>query len=282
MSLFDLEDDKGTKIGTVNKLDVVKLDYVGAESLSWQDLFSGFDHLYAITFSSGVNFVYSLLSMFKTADIIFGCEAVLSYSMHEILAYQSELIERLRKGQSKSKVDLLNRLDDKTVHFSVARKQISHEKVYLLESDDGRKRVIMGSANMSYNAFSGSQRENICYIDGESAFSWYMDVFNSLKRDCTDTITRKAIELSDLGENLDELPVAQSVKANRVISIQETHDNDEEIQFILDVKKAAQKIKPSMPVSKQKSDKIIISTDTIVKLKRQLQVEKVKEKELRS
>ena len=282
MSLFDLEDDKGTKVGTVNKLDVVKLDYVGAESLSWQDLFSGFDHLYAITFSSGVNFVYSLLSMFKTADIIFGCEAVLSYSMHEILAYQNELIERLRKGQSKSKVDLLKRLDDKTVHFSVARKQISHEKVYLLESDDGRKRVIMGSANMSYNAFSGSQRENICYIDGESAFSWYMDVFNSLKRDCTDTITRKAIELSDLGENLDELPVAQSVKANRVISIQETHDNDEEIQFILDVKKAAQKIKPSMPVSKQKSDKIIISTDTIVKLKRQLQVEKVKEKELRS
>ena len=45
-----------------------------------------------------------------------------------------------------------------------------HEKLYLLSASDGRKRVVLGSANLSYQAFSGIQRENICYIDGEEIF----------------------------------------------------------------------------------------------------------------
>ncbi len=280
ISMFDMEDDEGVKLASVKKIDVVRLDFHGAESMTWQELFSGFDHLKAITFSSGINFVYSLLSLFKTADVIFGCEEVISYSLHEILAYQNKLIERLRSAQSKIKLDLLSKLDDGAVRFIVARKQLSHEKIYLLESDDGRKRVVMGSANMSYNAFSGAQRENICYVDGEQAFAWYLDIFNSLKEDCTDSISRKAIESSDLCDNLDELPISQTIKAHRVISIEPTHENDEEIKFILDVRKAAEKIKPSMPVPKNKSGKILISSDTIVTLRKHVQNESIKEKEL--
>ena len=41
----------------------------------------------AITFSSGINFVYRLLDLFKDAEIIFGCEEVMSYTMQEIMAY---------------------------------------------------------------------------------------------------------------------------------------------------------------------------------------------------
>ena len=279
LSLFDIEENKAANLHS-GKLDVVKMDYLGAESLTWQELFSGYNHLYAITFSSGINFIYSLLSMFESADVIFGCEGVLSYSLHEVLAYQNKLIERIRNTQSKTRIDLLQKIDSGCVHFSVAREQLSHEKIYLLTSDEGKKRVIMGSANMSYNAFSGIQRENICYTDSEEAFDWYFDVFNSLKENSTDDISRKALEVSDLCDNIDELPVSQTIKSKRVLSIEPTHNNDEKIQFMLEVHKDAERLKPLMP-PKGKSDKEFLSTDEIIKVKKRIQTEEVKKKELR-
>ena len=86
-SLFENADSPNTKLG--NKLDVVKLYFDHAESMTWQELFSGFNHLYAITFSSGINFLYKVLSLFDSAQVIFGCEEVLSYSMQEIMAFQN-------------------------------------------------------------------------------------------------------------------------------------------------------------------------------------------------
>ena len=51
MDLFG-ETESG-ETGTAMKLDVVRMEYAGAESLSWEELFDGFDDLKAITFSSG-------------------------------------------------------------------------------------------------------------------------------------------------------------------------------------------------------------------------------------
>ena len=168
------------------KIDVVKMDYIEAESMDWKDLFSGFTSLKAITFSSGIGFIGRLLDLFEKSEIIFGCEAVMSYNLQEIMAFQNQLIERIRKESGKATKKILDRIDKGDVHLYVARTQLSHEKIYLLSHEDGRKRVVMGSANMSFNAFSGHQRENICYIDGERAYDWYMDVFESLKANSTD------------------------------------------------------------------------------------------------
>ena len=144
------------------KIDVVNLTFESAVSMNWTELFSGFDSICAITFSSGVGFMYKLLDMFETAEVIFGCEDVMSNTVQEIMAYQNRLIERMRDELSDKKQAMLARIDSGEVRFYVSRGKISHEKMYLLSSRDGRKRVITGSANMSYNAFSGTQRENIC------------------------------------------------------------------------------------------------------------------------
>lgn len=53
-----------------DKIDVVKMNFAGVKSLSWQELFAGFDTLHAITFSSGVQFVFRLLEMFQKTEII--------------------------------------------------------------------------------------------------------------------------------------------------------------------------------------------------------------------
>ena len=141
----------------------------GAESCTWQELFSGFDTLHAITYSSGIDFVYQLIDLFEQAEILFGCAEVISYSLQEVMAYQCKMVERMRDTASKMKLDLVSRIENGSLRFFVARSVLSHEKLYLLSSQDGRKRVIMGSANLSRSAFGGYQRENICYVDGDAA-----------------------------------------------------------------------------------------------------------------
>ncbi len=274
ISLFDDND-------ITNKIDVVKMEYLGAEAVEWKELFSGFESIKAITFSSGIAFVSKLLDMFQDGEIIFGCESVMSYSIQEVMAFQNKLIERINKS-NKSKQKLLERIDNGSLHLYVARTQISHEKIYLLSSEAGKKRVIMGSANMSYNAFGGRQRENICYIDGEAAYDWYLDVFNSLKANSTDEISHKALVLSDVNENIDELPISQTIKANKVMVIEPIKDGAEEIEFTLDTHNLAVKLGPMLPKPEKKTGRLTIIPDTIIKLKKHIRDENIKTRELRN
>ena len=278
MNLFEYMNDNGIDNGS--RIEVVKLDYVGSELMTWKELFSGFDKLYAITFSSSIGFVNELLDLFGYAEIIFGCEDVMSMGIKEIMAYQDTLIERIRGDKHGIKDKMIDRIKAGTAHFYVAEKIISHEKIYLLEGENSKKRVVMGSANMSYNAFGGKQRENISYMDGDTAFDYYMDVYESLKEDSVDEISKKALEYADLSENIDALPFSDTVKAKNIVAI-ETAKN-EEVKFILDVNKKAERLAPHMPKPEKKSNKTLISADNITKLRRHLVDEKKKEQDLRS
>ncbi len=262
-------------------LDVVKMEFLEAQTMSWQELFSGFDSLLAITYSSGIGFVYKLLEMFDTAEIIFGCDEVISYSLQEVMAYQCKLIERMRDSASKLKLDLISRIEDESLHFYVARTMLSHEKIYLLSSKDGRKRVIMGSANMSFTAFGGKQRENICYIDGERAYDWYMDCYLTLRENSTDQIAKEALLVADSGENLEELPIARTIRTNKAVMIEVAEEQQEEVRFALDVKNLSAKLAPSVP-KPDKKGKILISPEKIKSIRRQVVADQTKEKELRS
>ena len=188
----------------------------------------------------------------------------------------------MRENLSKSKLNLLERIDAKEISFFVSRQKMSHEKIYLLSSKDGKKRVIMGSANLSYNAFGGRQRENICYIDGEDAYDWYFDKFEELKSSSCDYISKKAINIADAVDNLSDLPISQTVKINKAMVIEADKTVSEEVQFVLDTSKLSQKISPLVPLPEKKTGKIRISPDILVKVQRKLTDEKIKEKELRS
>lgn len=266
------------------RLDMIKLDYVGSESMTWQELFSGFDRIKAITYSSGINFVYKLLDLYKEAEIIFGCEEVMSYTLQEIMAYQEKLIERIRSTDSAAKSKMIERIENGEVHLFVARKQLSHEKLYLLAAEDGRRRVILGSANMSFNAFGGRQRETICYIDSADAYDRFLEVYDELKRDSVDSITKKAIEMADATDNIDALPIAETVKVKKVLAIEPVKENVAEVKFVLDTRDLAKRIGPSIPISREekKAGKVLISAETIQKVRRQIVHECEREKELRS
>ena len=271
--------DKDLRAGEL--LDVVRMEFVEADTLRWQDLFSGFDTLRAITYSSAIGFVYQLADMFEDVEVIFGCEDVLSYSLQEIMAYQCKLVDRMRETASKMKVDLMSRVEDNTLHFFVAREKLSHEKIYLLSASDGRKRVVMGSANMSYAAFGGRQRENICYIDGSSAYDWYLNSYNEFRDECTDQIFKETLAIADDGEHIEEIPIARTVRAKKALMLETVEASKEDVRFALDVKGLAVRFAPSVP-KPDKKGKILLSPEKIKIIRRQIVADKTKEKELRS
>ena len=278
ISLFSEEQQTNFAENVSNKLAVTKLDFVEGMYLSWQELFTGYNELHAITYSSGVGFIGRLVEMFDSAEIIFGCEQVMSYTLNEIMAFQTKVIEKIRSGKTKDK--LIERINSGTLKMYVANKKLSHEKIYLLSSDDGRKRVIMGSANMSYNAFGGLQRENISFIDGEEAYDWYMDIYQLLRQNSTDEITVKALLVADGGENLDELPISQTVKIKKVLEIVPDKQQNEEIEFALETSKLSARLKPYCP-QPDKKGKILISPTKIASVKSHVKDEADREKEVR-
>ena len=262
-------------------LDVVRMEFVEAETLRWEDLFSGFDSLRAITYSSAIGFVYQLVDMFEDVEVIFGSEEVLSYSLQEIMAYQCKMVDRMRDTASKMKIDLMSRVEDNTLHFFIAREKLSHEKIYLLSSSDGRKRVVMGSANMSFAAFGGKQRENICYIDGNSAYDWYLHSYNEFRDECTDQVFKETLAIADCGEHIEEIPIAQTVKVKKALMLETVEASREEVQFALDVKSLSARFAPSVP-RPDKKGKTLLSPETIKIIRRQIVADQTKEKELRS
>lgn len=271
--------DKDLRAGEL--LDVVRMEFVEADTLRWQDLFSGFDTLRAITYSSAIGFVYQLADMFEDVEVIFGCEDVLSYSLQEIMAYQCKLVDRMRETASKMKVDLMSRVEDNTLHFFVAREKLSHEKIYLLSASDGRKRVVMGSANMSYAAFGGRQRENICYIDGSSAYDWYLNSYNEFRDECTDQIFKETLAIADDGEHIEEIPIARTVREKKALMLETVEASKEDVRFALDVKGLAARFASSVP-KPDKKGKNLLSPEKIKIIRRQIVADKTKEKELRS
>lgn len=283
LSMFGMIEEAQTqaKNSRHGNLDVVKMEFSGAETVSWQDLFSGFDTLHAITYSSGIGFVYRLLDLFEQAEIIFGCDEVISYSLQEVMAYQCKMVERIRETAGKMKVDLVSRIDQGTLRFYVAHSVLSHEKIYLLSAADGRKRVIMGSANMSFSAFGGHQRENICYLDGEEAYQWYWGCYCQLREESTDQIAKDSLLCADDGENLEQLPIARTIRTQKALVLQPVEEAKGEVRFALDVKNLADKLAPSVP-KPDKKGKILLSPEKIKSIRRQVVATKTKEKELQS
>lgn len=91
-------------------LSVVKAIYADTVETNWEELFDGFDRLYAITFSSGIEFVNKVINKFSYAEVVFGCEKIIANDIAAIMSVQIDSVQRLAK--SKSAGNLANRLDD--------------------------------------------------------------------------------------------------------------------------------------------------------------------------
>ena len=266
---FKLVANKTTKAKvsiSTQALNVVKAVYADTVETNWEELFDGFDRLYAITFSSGIEFVNKVINKFSYAEVVFGCEKIIANDIAAIMSVQIDSVQRLAK--SKSAGNLANRLDDGSLQLYVSRDTKSHEKIFILESTDHKRvRVITGSANMSASAFCGIQRENIVCFDDEAAFSHYKVLFETFKETCSDNVSYKAVvntmnQEDYLKENIKEVPVFQSIEKQKLVFLEQAQPEDEvEYEIVADVKKMQELVKPIMPKMPVQANRIVVAAE---------------------
>ncbi len=164
----------------------------GRRTTRWPDLFNGFRTLKAITFSASVPALLDVAELFEDVEITFGSERVLTreaavleqattlmgYRFVDAVADQKAFIERfIRPALSSQGQKLLARVQEGSLRFRLLRKLPSHEKLYLL-AGEARWRVVAGSANLSWAALGGRQKETFIAFEGEDAYATFLDYYD--------------------------------------------------------------------------------------------------------
>lgn len=263
INLFDMAPEQ-TEIVKSGSLHVVHAEFVQDESVNWKELFEGYDELYGITFSSGIQFMEKAMDQFEYVEMIFGCEGVLSDDVAAIMSMEMKSVEQIAKCKSAKKI--AERIDQGSMALYVSRDTKSHEKVFVLKSKDGRSRVITGSANMSASAFCGLQREDIVCFDDGKAFEHYYRRFIDFREQCSDRVSEKAIfsllENEDhIRDNIEEVPILKSIEKHGVIILEQSKDENTDVEILADIKGLEKEMKPMIPKPKKDDGKIILSSE---------------------
>ncbi len=200
-SSFDLDDGTG--------LRVVRAKFAGERKFNW-DLFEGYDSLRVLTYSASTNAIVRMLDdySFETFECVFGYEGTLR-EIRSILAFQKVVVGDTRAAimglTDDRHIRILEKVHAGKAHFRVLRTSIAHAKLYLLSCTDGRRRAVIGSANLSEQAFSGNQSETLVVFDDDvEAWNHYNRMFDEIRDSATDEvplpeerIVNAEIEVSD-------------------------------------------------------------------------------------
>lgn len=253
VSFFSTEETANSK----SNINVVFANYICNDSVEGLSLFAGYDELRAITYSSSISFMSSVIDVVRNAEIIFGSPKVMSNELKNIVAFQEETIVSVSRKKPYSR--FVEHINDNSLSLYVSKNLKSHEKLYLLKACDGRTRVIVGSANMSGAAFEGRQREGIIVFDNDlQAFEYYDMMFTQFKMECSNSIDRKLLEAVHVNkeyfdENALEVPYIRECRARGFVESDSL--TSEEVEFIAHAENRNEKI--SKHFKKQKKDSTI-------------------------
>lgn len=198
-------------------------------AMDYKALFGGFDHLRVITFSYGLGFVETVADMFEDVEIIIGSMNTVRPDIVDVAMHQKLEMKRLSKRKQ-----LVERVKDGSVRIYFNMRKMSHEKLYILSADDGRCRIITGSANLSKRAFTGGQYEEITCFDGDVVmFDNRLARFESLKGMSSTTPLEPAAMVdfaSVAGDSEGELEVVPVMRAKGVVYLCDMPEDDDEVE----------------------------------------------------
>lgn len=161
-------------------INVVETSFIKESRMTYDELFEGYDKLYAITYSSDVSLMNKLFSKFSYSEVIFGWDKVLGKEHRSLFDVPVHIIRYF--GKNNNVRTIASYMDEGKVKLLTLHDFKSHIKQYVLVSSDGRHRVITGSANMSTAAMYGIQAENFIVDDTDAAFSYYMNRHEILRK----------------------------------------------------------------------------------------------------
>lgn len=167
---LDLDDGTGVR--------VARSSFHGDLQSSW-DLFRGFGSCRVLTYSIDLATVRRLVADLGVSELecVIGTVATID-RVEKVLAVQQAAMQHasvLVEELSNADCDVVEALSSGRLAFWVLRDQVSHSKLYLLEGGTTpERRIIMGSANFSEQAFRGWQHETLAmYDDDEAAWDFY-------------------------------------------------------------------------------------------------------------
>lgn len=212
-----LFDDSDSTLGR-RALNVVQAN---AESVTRFDLgyFAGYQSMKALTYTSSIPMIANLVAKqgFEDFECVFGHSGIVSREAAAILAFQNVARERLShaiigvKGSGDEdrqavRQTIYRRVADGEVRFFVVKDSIAHAKIYLLEGD-GKRRVIVGSANLSEQAFSGRQAETlVVFDDDETAWNHYFAQYKAVRDAATSRLPLTEAPLESEGARIEQTP----------------------------------------------------------------------------
>ena len=213
-SILRLDDGSG--------LRVVNARFVSERQFDWS-LFEGYDQLRVLTYSASVNAIVRMLDnySFNSFECVFGYEGTLR-DIKNILAFQKVVVGDTRAAimglKDDRHVHILKKVHAGQARFRVLRKAIAHAKIYLLSNADGRNRVIVGSANLSEQAFSGRQSETLVFFnDDEEAWAHYNRMYQAIRDSASDEIKLPEDRITKAEIEVPDTPVLSDISGTLII-----------------------------------------------------------------
>ncbi len=231
---INLFEEKKSDVYTTN---ADKMEYLESTKVSISELFGfgKYTEIKIITFSSDINFISEMVKNFKNIEIIIGLSTTINKDINQIFAYQmaeQSSASDILKGNS----TVVNMAKSGNLHAWVTRKIWSHQKLYLLKSEAGETRVIMGSANASLGAWNGSHIEDVQFCDSPSFYEKTLNDFNLLKINSTDNVSFK-IKENSADNFMDEFPMSKEIMITKNAVILEPAKAPESIYEMIPMKK---------------------------------------------
>ena len=228
MDLFTPDPNGSNASQTTLKLDdgsglrAVNAQFISEKPFDW-DLFEGFEQLRTLTYSASVRAIVRMLDEFSFDyfECVFGYEGALR-EIKNILAFQQVVVGDTRAAimglKDERHVRILEKVHAGQARFRVLQKAIAHAKLYLLSSADGRTRVIVGSANLSEQAFSGRQPETlVVFDDDEAAWTHYNRMYDAIRDSASDEIKLPEKRIIEAEIEVPDTPVMSDISGTLII-----------------------------------------------------------------
>lgn len=227
---FDLDDGTGLRVALAR--------FETETKFSWS-LFDDYDRIRILTYSAGVSAIVRLLDnhSFSDFECVFGCETTL-HTLKDIIAFQQVAVGDTRAAiknlSDERHAFILRRVREGQARFRVLRKRIAHAKLYLLENTEtGKTRVIIGSANLSETAFGGRQSETLVRFEDAPAWDHYLRMYETIRDEASDEIALPPERVETAAIKLHEAPVlAPNDHSTLVIDSSESAGDEDKVLHI--------------------------------------------------
>lgn len=246
-------DNTDTKPSKDTKHKVYHVEFKEISYSSVEELFFGFNDIRAITFSYDIKFISKIMKMFDYGEIILGGRFMTrrDSELHKLtseaylLAENMTLSEMAADAVRKEK-DLVKIMSEGVLLIRSPKYIIDHRKIYLLKADDGRTRVIKGSANFTSGAWSGDQLEDYEVDDTYEGYEAYLEDFETAWR-LSDDIPEDVVGSVKTDNPEKDIPVIKdALKTQKTIVLEEPKDSAESyerIKYTIDADKIMAKNK---------------------------------------